>query len=120
VSREIARGWEEGQLGKHESVDQRLSRRDLMRRLAVSGVALGLAPIIQACAPTSSAPSTGSAASAAGAAAKTQAPPAVFRMASFPGPSISSHNKAIIKAKGLDAKHNWRLDWVTRPNIQAY
>jgi ABC-type nitrate/sulfonate/bicarbonate transport system substrate-binding protein len=100
-------------------VDQVLSRRDLMRRVAVSGMALGLAPIVQACAPSGSA-SAPTPAAATSAAAKTAGPPAVFRMASFPGPSISAHNKAIIKAKAFDTKHNWKLEWVTRPNIQAY
>ncbi len=39
---------------------------------------------------------------------------------SFPGPSISSHSKVIIKKAGLDQKHGWELDWAVRPTSDAY
>jgi ABC-type nitrate/sulfonate/bicarbonate transport system substrate-binding protein len=39
---------------------------------------------------------------------------------SFPGPSISSHSKVIIKKGGLDTKQGWELDWQIRPTTEAY
>jgi NitT/TauT family transport system substrate-binding protein len=39
---------------------------------------------------------------------------------SFPGPSISSHSKVIIKKYGLDKKHSWNLRWETRPTTDAF
>jgi ABC-type nitrate/sulfonate/bicarbonate transport system substrate-binding protein len=39
---------------------------------------------------------------------------------SFPGPSISSHSKVIIKKNGLDTRHGWELDWQIRPTSDAY
>lgn len=39
---------------------------------------------------------------------------------SFPGPSISSHSKVIIKKNGLDKKHGWDLRWETRPTSEAF
>jgi ABC-type nitrate/sulfonate/bicarbonate transport system substrate-binding protein len=39
---------------------------------------------------------------------------------SFPGPSISSHSKVIIKKNGLDKKHGWNLRWEIRPTSDAY
>jgi ABC-type nitrate/sulfonate/bicarbonate transport system substrate-binding protein len=39
---------------------------------------------------------------------------------SFPGPSISSHSKVIIKKNGFDQKHGWELDWAIRPTSDAY
>jgi NitT/TauT family transport system substrate-binding protein len=39
---------------------------------------------------------------------------------SFPGPSISSHSKVIIKKNGLDKKHGWNLRWETRPTSDAF
>jgi ABC-type nitrate/sulfonate/bicarbonate transport system substrate-binding protein len=39
---------------------------------------------------------------------------------SFPGPSISSHSKVIIKKNGFDTKHGWELDWAIRPTSDAY
>ena len=38
----------------------------------------------------------------------------------FPGPSVSSHSKVIIKALKLDEKHGWTLRWETRPTTDSY
>lgn len=39
---------------------------------------------------------------------------------SFPGPSISSHSKVIIKKNGFDKKHGWDLRWELRPTSDAF
>lgn len=39
---------------------------------------------------------------------------------SFPGPSISSHSKVIIKKNNLDKRHGWNLRWETRPTSDAF
>lgn len=39
---------------------------------------------------------------------------------SFPGPSISSHSKVIIKKNGFDRKHGWDLRWEIRPTSEAF
>src|SRR3954468_14049372 len=39
---------------------------------------------------------------------------------SFPGPSISSHSKVIIKQNGLDKKQGWNLRWEIRPTSDAF
>ncbi|MET3304464.1 ABC transporter substrate-binding protein [Bradyrhizobium diazoefficiens] len=39
---------------------------------------------------------------------------------SFPGPSISSHSKVVIKALKLDEKRGWNLRWETRPTSESY
>jgi ABC-type nitrate/sulfonate/bicarbonate transport system substrate-binding protein len=39
---------------------------------------------------------------------------------SFPGPSISSHSKVIIKKNGFDQKRGWDLRWEIRPTSDAY
>jgi ABC-type nitrate/sulfonate/bicarbonate transport system substrate-binding protein len=39
---------------------------------------------------------------------------------SFPGPSISSHSKVIIKKNGFDQKRGWDLKWEIRPTSDAY
>ena len=39
---------------------------------------------------------------------------------SFPGPSVSSHSKCIIKARDLDKKHGWNLQTIIRPTAAAY
>ena len=44
----------------------------------------------------------------------------VLGVVSFPGPSISSHSKVIIKKNGLDKKHGWDLRWELRPTSDAF
>ena len=44
----------------------------------------------------------------------------VLGVVSFPGPSISSHSKVIIKKNGLDKKHGWDLRWELRPTSEAF
>ena len=39
---------------------------------------------------------------------------------SFPGPSLSSHSKVIIKKNSFDRKYGWELDWQIRPTTDAY
>jgi ABC-type nitrate/sulfonate/bicarbonate transport system substrate-binding protein len=44
----------------------------------------------------------------------------VLGVVSFPGPSISSHSKVIIKKNGFDKKHGWDLRWELRPTSDAF
>ncbi|MGE3924422.1 MAG: ABC transporter substrate-binding protein [Lautropia sp.] len=62
---------------------------------------------------------SGVAAAVAGPAVLAQPLPKL-RIVSFPGPSISSHSKVIIKNAGLDRKHGWELDWVIRTSSESY
>ena len=41
-------------------------------------------------------------------------------LSSFPGPSISSHSLAVIKAAGLDKKNGWELEWHVRTTAAAW
>ncbi len=41
-------------------------------------------------------------------------------LSSFPGPSISSHVLAVIKAAGLDTKNGWELEWHVRTTAAAW
>ena len=51
-------------------------------------------------------------------AAEAQAPTA--GLSSFPGPSISAHPMAIIKAQKLDEKNGWNLDWQIRTTFTPW
>ena len=41
-------------------------------------------------------------------------------LGSFPGPSISSHPLAVIKAVGLDKENGWELEWHVRTTAAAW
>ena len=41
-------------------------------------------------------------------------------LGSFPGPSISSHPLAVIKAAGLDKQNGWELEWNVRTTAAAW
>ena len=53
-----------------------------------------------------------------GSTASAQSPTA--GLSSFPGPSISAHPMAIIKAQKLDEKNGWALDWQIRTTFTPW
>lgn len=85
----------------HDSIKQTgASRRDILLGIA-GGLAVTALPV-------------GSLVRSAGAAQPK------LGIVSFPGPSISSHSKVVIKKNRFDEKHGWELDWAIRPTSDAY
>jgi ABC-type nitrate/sulfonate/bicarbonate transport system substrate-binding protein len=57
---------------------------------------------------------------ATGRRAALSAGPTDLGIVAFPGPSISSHSKVVIKALKLDEKRDWNLRWEIRPTSDSY
>lgn len=69
----------------------------IIKRLVAPAAALAIAVLAQ---PAEAAPKAG--------------------LSSFPGPSISSHVLAVIKAAALDEKNGWELEWHVRTTAAAW
>ena len=69
----------------------------IIKRLVAPAAALAIAALAQ---PAEAAPKAG--------------------LSSFPGPSISSHVLAVIKAAALDEKNGWELEWHVRTTAAAW
>jgi ABC-type nitrate/sulfonate/bicarbonate transport system substrate-binding protein len=84
-----------------------LSRRQFIRRGVGTGVAVTGAGWLAACGGDEEEAGKGGSDPSLG-------------IVSFPGPSISSHSKALIIGAGLATKNGWKLDWPIRSTAEAY